>query len=163
MKISVNTKTMEELFPHEDLLKNWAEHYRNSEMDILEFLALDKITPEDKIWVALKLMPKELVAAFALECSSRASAYAAKSSNYDTDADSALAASYAAKAASLASYVQDASYAASYAAHAAHAAYDASYAQGASDTLTAAAADTASAEERELQLKSIAQLIEESK
>jgi len=155
MKIKVNSKIIKSLLPCEDRLVNYLKHYNELNFDILEFLALDKITTEDKVWVSVRLMPKELVQRFAMDCASRASTYAAKSSNYDAASDAALAASYAAKAASLASYVQDASYAASYAAHAAHAAYDAS-------SYAALTADLA-AEERELQLKSIAQLIEESK
>jgi len=151
VKISVNSKIIKSLLPCEDRLVNYLKHYNEFNFDILEFLALDKITTEDKIWVSVRLMPKELVAAFAVDCASRASTYAAKSSNYDAASYADLAASYAAKAASLASYVQDASYAASYADLAAHAAYDAS-------SYAALTADLA-AEERELQLKSIAQLI----
>jgi len=171
MKIKVNSDIIKSLTPCEDRLVNYLNHYNKLNFDILEFLALDKITTEDKVWVSVRLMPKELVAAFAVDCASRASTYAAqvvlKSSTYAAHAVShaSYAASYAAKAASLASYAdRAASYAdlAAYdAAYAADlAAYDAAYAQGASDTLTAATADTASAEERELQLKSIAQLIE---
>jgi len=159
MKIKVNSDIIKSLTPCKDRLVNYLKHYNELNFDILEFLALDKITTEDKIWVSVRLMPVNLVERFALECSSRASAYAAKaytyaakSSNYYDASDAAVAASYAAKATSLASYAQDApdtltaakaaSYAASYAAD---------------------AADLASAEEQDLQLKSIAQLIEESK
>jgi len=118
-----------------------------------------EITTEDKVLIALKLMPKELVAAFALECSSRASAYAAKSSNYDA----ALAASYAATSyASALSAAYDAPLTTSYYAAVA-ASYAASYAADAAYYTALAAsyatnADRAALEERELQLKSIAQL-----
>jgi len=159
MKIKVNSDIIKSLLPCEDRLVNYLKHYNELNFDILEFLALDKITTEDKVWVALKLMPKELVAAFALECSSRASAYAAKAYTALSVSDKA---SYAAKGALSAAYdapltasyyaAVAASYAASYAADAAYLA--ASYATN---------ADRAYAEERELQLKSIAQLIEESK
>jgi len=121
-----------------------------------------EITTEDKVLIALKLMPVNLVERFALECSSRASAYAAKASNYYTDLAASDTASYAAKVSAAHAAADTASYAASYAALTASLA---SIVQGASDTLTAAhaAADLASAEEQDLQLKSIAQLIEESK
>jgi len=169
MKIKVNSDIIKSLTPCEDRLVNYLKHYNELNFDILEFLALDKITTEDKVWVSVRLMPKELVQRFAMDCASRASTYAAKSVNATYAAQAVSHASYAASypgridlfAYDAAYYADLAAYDAAYASDLA--AYDASYAQGASDTLTAATADTASAEERELQLKSIAQLIEESK
>jgi len=232
MKIKVNSDIIKSLGPCKDRLVNYLKHYNELNFDILEFLALDKISAEYKVWVSVRLMPKELVVAFARDCASRASTYADKSIAYapasDTSYDAAQAAAkasnhyaaltasyYAHAAADTASYTAQAAAkasnhyaaftaadtaskaaltaarAASYAAQAAsytalsaaqavscaalsadQAAYYAaltashaaavSYVQAASDTLTAAA-DTAYAEDLELQLKSIAQLIEGNK
>jgi len=204
MKIPVNSDIIKSLTPCEDRLVNYLNHYNELNFDILEFLALDKITAEDKVWVLVRLMPINLVQKFAMDCASRASTYADKSIAYAPASDAAkaaltasyaasdaadtasyaaevsaakaasYAASYAARTASNASYaasyaalnasraVYDAAYNASYAASYAaevSAAYDASYA--ASDA--AKAASLASDEERELQLKSIAQVIEGNK
>jgi len=148
MKIKVNSKIIKSLLPCEDRLVNYLKHYNELNFDILEFLALDKITTEDKIWVSVRLMPKELVQRFAMDCASRASTYAAKSvlKSYAT---------YAAQA------VSHASSTASYPGRADLFAYDAAYYTALA--AYASLADRAAFEERELQLKSIAQLIEESK
>ena len=190
MKIPINTKTMEELFPSKDKFKNWIEHYRNSEMDILEFLAMDKITTKDKVLIALKLMPINLVQKFARDCASRATASwasyaalnAAKASNHYTALTASKAALTAAKSSNsnyytalTASYAagltaaKAASYTASYtASYAALTASSTASCPGRADVFACEAAytslaDRASDEELELQLKSIAQLIEESK
>ena len=112
-----------------------------------------KITTEDKVLIALKLMPVNLIERFAMDCASRATAYAAKSVHK----------AYATYAAQAVSHASSTAYAASYAA-----AYAAAYYASLAATYTAHAASyaarlTASAEERELQLKSIAQLIEGNK
>jgi len=40
---------------------NWIEHYSDFDGDILDFLELDKITADDKVWVAVRVMPRLLV------------------------------------------------------------------------------------------------------
>ena len=142
MKIKVNSEIIKSLRPCEDRLVNYLKHYNELNFDILEFLALDKISAEDKVWVSVRLMPVNLVQRFAMDCASRASTYAAQ----------AVDATYAAQAVFYASST------ASYPGRADLFAYDVAY-----YTSLAAYASLASAEERELQLKSIAQLIEESK
>jgi len=165
MKIPVNSDIIKSLTPCEDILVNYVKHYNELNFDILEFLHLDKISAEDKVWISVRLMPVNLVEAFVMDCASRASTYAAKSvlKSYATYAAQA-AADTASYTASYASYAAYAAQAASYAARtASHAAYDASYAIHKASYAAKAAADLAYAEERELQLKSIAQLIEGNK
>jgi len=165
MKIKVNSDIIKSLGPCKDRLVNYLNHYNELNFDILEFLHLDKISAEDKVWVSVRLMPINLVQKFALECSSRASTYAAKSVAYAQASDTsyvALNASRAALNASRAAAYDAASYTALTAASAAHTAYKVSNYYTASHA-SYAVYDAASDEERELQLKSIAQLIEGNK
>jgi uncharacterized membrane protein YbaN (DUF454 family) len=68
MKILINTKRIEALKPCQARLDNWMQHYPKFSGDITEFLRLGAITPQDKIWVAVRLMPRFLVEVFAIDC-----------------------------------------------------------------------------------------------
>ena len=87
MKIRVNTRRIEKLNPCEDRLENWKRHHANFDGDITEFLRLEGITPQDKVWVAVRLMPRFLVEVFAIDCAMNAAANAAANA---TDAANAF-------------------------------------------------------------------------
>jgi hypothetical protein len=175
IKIQINTDKIKSFNPCKDRFDNWVEQYGDFNGDILDFLDLDKITETDKIWVAVRVLPREQVEYFAID-SAFAAAYASASSAASSAAYAS--ASYSASsAAAYAAYAADAAYAASsaaaYAADAAYAAYaadayaaDAAYsASSAADYASAAAyaADYASAaarkKERERQIKALIYLI----
>jgi hypothetical protein len=70
MKLTINTKKIKSLRPCKDRFENWKKHYGGKEFNILKFLELDKITAHDKIWVSERLLPRELVEVFAIDCAS---------------------------------------------------------------------------------------------
>lgn len=75
MKLTINTKKIKKLNPCEDRLENWKKHYGAKSFRILNFLELDKITAEDKIWVSVRVLPRELVEVFAIDCAFSSFAY----------------------------------------------------------------------------------------
>ena len=152
--IKINTEVIKTLNPCEDRFSNWKLHYDCFNGTILDFLELEKITPRDKIWVSVRVLPKELVEIFAIDCAFSASytdaAYAAVYAAAAYAADAYAAAAYAADAAAYA--------AAAYAADAA--VYAAVYAADAA-AYAAAAADFAAVAERENQVDALIMLIED--
>ncbi|MCA9339699.1 MAG: hypothetical protein KDA17_02195 [Candidatus Saccharibacteria bacterium] len=149
-KLKINTELIASLKPCSHRFDNWRIHYDNFNGTIIDFLELENITAEDKIWVSVRVLPRELVEVFAIDCAFSASATASAASAASAAADTAAA--YAASAASAAADTA----AADTAAAAAYAAY-ATYA--AADTAAAAyAADTAAAE-RENQVDALIMLI----
>ena len=125
-KLTINTAVIGSLNPCESRFGNWKTHYETFEGDILKFLELGKITDKDKVWVALRILPREIVEVFAIDCAFAASNYA-DAAAYAADA-ATYAATYAADAAT-ADAATDAATAATYAAtDAAYAAADAAYA-----------------------------------
>ena len=155
MKLKINTDKIKALNPCQARYDNWLKHYDNFNGNILKFLELEKITPRDKIWVSVRVLPRELVEIFAIDCAFSASvsatasaaAYAAAYAAYaaaDTAAYAAAAADAAAYAADTAAYAADAADTAAYAAAAdadAYAADTAAYA-AATDAAAAYAAAT---------------------
>jgi len=149
--MKITTQIIKDLNPCEDRLDNFMEHYPDFDGDHEDFLLLDKITHNDKIWVILRLMERIDIEVFAIDCVVSASAAAA-----------AAAASAAAAAAAAAYAAAASAYAAAAAAAAAYAyayVYDASTAYAAS---AAAASAAASAAEKERQLDAICYLINKS-
>jgi hypothetical protein len=139
MNIRLNKKIIKSLKPCADRYENFLKYYSDFDGQLEEFLDLENITYQDKIWLAVRLMPRFLVEVFAIDCAVRASAYA-------TDAYAPTnAARYAAAAATYA-YTDADAYTALYAADAAH--YAAAY----------YAADAAA--ERQNQIESIIYLIQ---
>lgn len=63
-----NTKKLKDLKPCADRFKNWLEHYGDFEGSFCEFLDLDKITYDDKIFVIRKLVPIEILERWAILC-----------------------------------------------------------------------------------------------
>ncbi len=133
----INKPTIELLRPCSDRLKNYLNHYSDFKGDIVEFLELENITPQDKIWVAVRIMPRLLVETFAIDCAFVVATHAA----YATDAYAAAAADADAAAADAYAAAADAAYAA---ADAADTIYSAAYAYAYAAAYAAAtyAADT---------------------
>ena len=133
MKIRINKYVISKLNPCNDRHENYIKYYNDFDGDILKFLELEKITAQDKIWVAVRVLPRDILEVFAIDCAF-AAAYAADAAAYAADAYAAYAAAYsAAYAADAAAYAAaDDAYAAAaaYAAYADVAAYaaDAAYA-----------------------------------
>lgn len=171
MKIRINTKKIEMLRPCKNLLDNWKEHYQDFNGDIIEFLDLPNITESDKIWVSVRLIPKNILEIFAIDCAFSAADYAASYSAY-TPATAADAASAAINAANAIAYVAgaadydatgadiDAADAVAYARDYTNAAsWDAAYAAYATDNSSDAAIDS----ERIQQIEALIYLIQEEK
>ena len=152
----INTEILQALNPCKSDFKTWLDNYNDFDGDILDALELEGLSPENKIWVAVRLLPRELVEVFAIDCGFSA---------YASYAASASAADYAAYVASYAAYADYAAYA--YSAYASYAAY-ADYASAAAYAAAAYAADYAAADsaaskkqERENQVDALIMLINE--
>ena len=167
----INTEILQALNPCISDFKTWLDNYNDFDGDILDALELEGLSPENKIWVAVRLLPRELVEVFAIDCGFSAYASAAYASA------AAYAADYAASAAAYASDYADyaasaaadyADYAASAAAYAAASATYADYAAYASAAASAASAADYAAnyaaskkQERENQVDALIMLINE--
>jgi len=172
----INTEILQALNPCKSDFKTWLDNYNDFDGDILDALELEGLSPENKIWVAVRLLPRELVEVFAIDCGFSAYAsYAADYADYAASA-AAYAADYAASAAAYAADYADyaasaaadyADYAASAAAYAAASATYADYAAYASAAASASAADYAAnyaaskKQERENQVDALIMLINE--
>ena len=75
--LKINTEIIQTLKPCFGRYANWRVHYSDFDSDIIDFLSLDKITPQDKIWVAVRLLPNDLIEIFAIDCAFSAATYAA--------------------------------------------------------------------------------------
>jgi hypothetical protein len=122
----INTERIAALKPCAKRFENFKREYPDFDGDILEFLSLEKITSNDKIWVAIRVLPREILEVFAIDCAFSASEYAV--ANYDaaeyatayaTNCIAADAVDYAAAAANYAAnYTAAAAAAADHAIHA---------------------------------------------
>jgi hypothetical protein len=88
----VNKEIIKSLRPCADRYENYLKYYSDFDGQFEEFLDLENITYQDKIWLAVRLMPRFLVEVFAIDCVVRAA-------EYDAYAADAAAAAYAADAA----------------------------------------------------------------
>jgi hypothetical protein len=104
MKILINTEEIAKFKPCDDRFNNWKANYTDFNGDVLEFLELDKITHHDKIWVAVRVLPRFLAEIFAIDCAVRASEYDANATTTAADA--------AADAVAYVAYIAAAAYAA---------------------------------------------------
>lgn len=94
--MKINTKIIEELNPCKDRFDNWKVHYYIFNGSIVKFLKLENITHSDKLWVALRILPKELVEIFAIDCALAAQfSYYAIDASYITSAVSTAYVAYA--------------------------------------------------------------------
>jgi len=123
MKILVDLEVIKSLVPCLDRYENYFHHYEYFEGSLEDFLDLNELTHNDKLWVSLRLIPRFLIEVFAIDCAVAAAAYAAY-------ANAVAYADYAAYANAGADYVD---YAASAAYANAAAGASAAYAAGASE------------------------------
>jgi hypothetical protein len=131
----ITLETIKALKPCRPRLDNYVKHYSERSFTHGQFMGLKNITQEDKIWVALRLIPQaKLRFAAADIAESVLDIYEAKYPNDNRPRlaiEAARNGSAAARAAAYAAYAaaHDAAYAAAYAAYAAAAAaaYDAAY------------------------------------
>ena len=164
MIIQINTEKLKELNPCVDRYRNWLEHYSEFCGSFNEFLDLDKITYDDKIFVIKKLVPKEVLVKWAILCAESVLHFFERKFPNDKRPRDCIAylktgeknieklinhkkSAYAA-AAAAADYnaATDTAYAAAYAANAAYAyAADAAYAYADDSAVTYAAAYAAAA------------------
>jgi hypothetical protein len=119
LKIQINSAKIKTFKPCKDRFDNWLEHYDGFNGDILEFLALDKITNKDKIWVSVRVLPGEQLEYFAIDSAFAATGYAAAYAAAATTYAAAAATTYADAAAAAATTYAAAAYAADAAAYAA--------------------------------------------
>ena len=77
MLIKVDSQIIASLNPCKDRLDNWTKHYSGFKGDLVKFLDLKDITSQDKIWVAVRLLPRFLAEVFAIDCAVAANAAAA--------------------------------------------------------------------------------------
>ena len=169
--ITVNNKTIKDLKPCAERYKNWLEHYQYWSGSFADFLDLDKISYEDKVWVSKKLLSIDELTKWSILCAEsvlpifearypddkrpRECVEYLKSGGTDTVKLTDLRCNaYAAKA-----NAADADAAAAYVAYAAYAA--ATYAAYAAATYAVAAAAAAAAAEnqRSLNLEFLKQVI----
>ena len=133
MKILVDLEVIKSLVPCLDRYENYFHHYEYFEGSLEDFLDLNELTHNDKLWVSLRLIPRFLIEVFAIDCAVAAAAYAAYANagaDYAAAAAGASAASAACASAAGADYVD---YAASAAYANAAAGASAAYAAGASE------------------------------
>jgi len=96
--IPITTEIIASLDPCRDRFDNWIKHYEKFDGGLLEFLDLTNISVDDKIWVAVRTLPRFEIEVFANKC-----AFEAQASAADAE-DAAKAAAYAAYAAVHAGY-----------------------------------------------------------
>ena len=56
--MKINTAVITKLKPCKDRLDNWLKHYADFDGSLTQFLRLECITSRDKIWVAVRVMPR---------------------------------------------------------------------------------------------------------
>ena len=66
--ITINKQVLHDLKPFLGRWENYLEHYSNFEWSFEEFLKLDKISYDDKIFVVKKLIPKRVLVLWACLC-----------------------------------------------------------------------------------------------
>jgi uncharacterized membrane protein YbaN (DUF454 family) len=76
--IKITRQVLKSLNPCNDRWENYLNHHSEFEGTLTEFLKLENITPQDKIWVFVRLAPRFLVECFAIDCAFAASAEADK-------------------------------------------------------------------------------------
>ena len=162
--MKINTQIIRDLNPCESRFNNYLSHYTDFEGDLATFLALDKITYADKVWVVVRLLSTAQRSRWAALCAqSVLHIFESKLPN-DSRPRKAVEAVLEGKskeevnaAANAARAAADAAHAAADAAYAAaYAVYTAAYAANAANAANAAAyaanAANAAQENKNLQL-----------
>lgn len=67
----INTKTIKMLNPCESRFNNYLNYYKNFDSDLLDFILLENITYNDKVWVVTRLFTKEQNVKWSLLCASK--------------------------------------------------------------------------------------------
>lgn len=70
MKNYIDTEIIKGLNPCKDRFENFTKHYPDFKGTFQEFLSLDNITYNDKVWVATRLFTKKQNVKFAFLCAS---------------------------------------------------------------------------------------------
>ena len=97
MSIIINKEVIKLLNPCAHRYENYLENYSEFNGNQDDFFELTEISHNDKLWVILRLMPRELVEVFAIDCA--VSAYADAYADADADAAAYVVAAAAADAA----------------------------------------------------------------
>jgi hypothetical protein len=92
--VKLTVETIKALNPCKSRLDNFTQHYPAFKGDLIDFLSLEQITPQDKVWVAVKIVPRQILEVFAIDCAFSAQKY----SDADAADAAADAAAYAAEA-----------------------------------------------------------------
>jgi len=87
MNIQINTIKLKSLSPCKDRLDNWLKHYSIFNGDIIEFLSLTEISAKDKVWVSVRLLPREQLEYFAIDCAFAAAYTAAAAAERERQVD----------------------------------------------------------------------------
>ena len=64
----INTTVIKNLNPCDDRFDNWIKYYNDFEGNLNDFMALDKITFSDKIWVGVRVLNRNQQIEFACQC-----------------------------------------------------------------------------------------------
>ena len=64
----INIEYLKSLKPCKNRLDNAIKYYSKFEGDILDVLSLDNISSEDKVWLASKVLPDNILHRFSIEC-----------------------------------------------------------------------------------------------
>jgi hypothetical protein len=180
-KLRITNEYIASLGPCKDRYENYLLHYKDTDLSISEFLQLDNITYEDKIWVWKKFATKNEAVKFGLKCAQ--SVLNIFEDRYPEDKrprlaleavdnylqnpteenkrkckNAAYAAAAAAYAAAYAAYAAEYAYAAAYAAYA----YAAAYAAYAAEYAAYAAEYAAMSAQKELNLKYLIEIYKDA-
>lgn len=85
----INSETLRQLNPCSDRFNNWKKYYKHTNCTIIEFLSLDKITFNDKMWVLTQVLDSKILNEFRTRCLFRVVGY--RESGYRVYADYVLA------------------------------------------------------------------------
>ena len=66
--ITINTEVLKNLKPCTSRFKNWLEYYADFSGSFEEFIQLEKISYEDKVWVSRQLVPTKQLLTWAVLC-----------------------------------------------------------------------------------------------
>jgi len=70
---TINKKYLKSLKPCEDRWRNYLTHYSDFEGEIIDFLTLNELSVEDKMWVCLRLetLPLNVIQEFGFRCAEK--------------------------------------------------------------------------------------------
>ncbi len=95
----INKQVIEDLKPCVERYENYLKHYPDFDGELWEFFELTGISHVDKLWMSLRLLNRDILECFALDCAVSAKKHAAAAADADAADAAADAAAYAAAAA----------------------------------------------------------------